>query len=387
LKGTRHSATTIAVSAATAFSLLGDQMLYAVLPVYFESLGITAIQVGLLLSINRWVRLLTNHLAHVASHRVRPRPLLAAAFLLGTLTTLGYALAASFTLLVVARLSWGLAWSFIRHIGVLEVIARAPAGAGGRTMGFYNGISRVGSVAGLLGGAALVDLIGYPAAVVALAITSLVSVVLILADHGLRESLPRVHTAPADSPAVRGASHVELALGFTLGIVGPGLVTATLGFVLQPYTNVGPSGDGLTAATLTGALLAIRFVIDSAAAPWLGAFTDRLGIRRAATAFFLIGGVMLAIATARTVSLIELGLVVTTFFVASTALQAGVASSVSGRGSAPYARFVTASDVGAAAGPLTGWIALDTLGYPAVGLLFGAGLYLVGAAVAWRFLR
>jgi len=60
----RYRVTVGLVGGATAFSLLGDQALYAVLPVYLEPLGLSAIQVGVLLSANRWVRLLTNHLAH-----------------------------------------------------------------------------------------------------------------------------------------------------------------------------------------------------------------------------------------------------------------------------------------------------------------------------------
>ena len=50
----------VLVSGATAFSLLGDQVLYAVLPVLYQDLGLTAIQVGILLSANRWIRLLLN---------------------------------------------------------------------------------------------------------------------------------------------------------------------------------------------------------------------------------------------------------------------------------------------------------------------------------------
>ena len=44
------------VALATAFSLLGDQMLYSVLPTYYDSLGLTYIQVGVILSANRWIR-------------------------------------------------------------------------------------------------------------------------------------------------------------------------------------------------------------------------------------------------------------------------------------------------------------------------------------------
>jgi hypothetical protein len=102
----RPHPTVVAISAATAFSLLGDQMLYAVLPAYFEQLGLTAIEVGILLSANRWIRLLTNQVAHASSPRLPPRLLLACAFSLGAVTTLGYAATASFTVLVSARLAW-----------------------------------------------------------------------------------------------------------------------------------------------------------------------------------------------------------------------------------------------------------------------------------------
>ena len=111
------------VGAATAFSLLGDQALYAVLPVYYESLGLKALEVGILLSANRWIRLLTNDLAHrlAAQPGFGQKALFVGAFGLGAATTLVYGLTASFTWLLLARLAWGLAWSFIRHLGVQAV--------------------------------------------------------------------------------------------------------------------------------------------------------------------------------------------------------------------------------------------------------------------------
>jgi hypothetical protein len=50
----------ILVALATAFSLLGDQLLYSVLPSHYTALGLLPYQVGLLLSANRWIRLLTK---------------------------------------------------------------------------------------------------------------------------------------------------------------------------------------------------------------------------------------------------------------------------------------------------------------------------------------
>ena len=117
-------------------------------------------------------------------------------------------------------------------------------------------MARIGSVAGLLGGAALVDAFGYVPAVCLLAAVSIVSVALVLRDRSLVTLTPRTHSdAPATPLDRRGI--VELCLGFSLGIVGPGFVTSTLGVVLQPHTANGPIFPGITAATITGALLAI----------------------------------------------------------------------------------------------------------------------------------
>ena len=76
-------------------------------------------------------------------------------------------------MLLLARMLWRLAWSFIRHVGVGAVMHSVPVHDAGRAMGFYNGVSRAGSVAGLLGGALIVDGVGYHAAMLILAGISL----------------------------------------------------------------------------------------------------------------------------------------------------------------------------------------------------------------------
>ena len=362
--------TVAGVGVATAFSLLGDQALYAVLPVYYAQLGLSALQVGLLLSLNRWIRLFTNQLAHraVASTAIAGhRAWFLAALMLGALTTAAYAFTHSFAVLALARIAWGLAWSFIRHIGVAGIVAQTSPAVAGRTMGIYNGISRVGSVAGLLGGAALVDWLGFVPAMLWLGGLSMLA--LPFAWWGYTANSALEARSSHDENAV--IHPVFLLLGFVLGAVGPGLVMATLGSVLAGHTL---ALGGFTAATLTGALLALRFALDSAAAPWLGGLTDRLGVTRAATVFFSVGAVALLFASAAT-ELLGVSAAVIAFFVCGTALQAGVAGSASRLGSAPYARYVTAADFGAACGPVVGWLAFDQFGVPVLGLLIGAVLY------------
>ncbi len=342
-------------------------MLYSVLPVYYGALGITPIEVGIVLSANRWVRLLTNELAHRMVTLTNQRVLFVGALGLGVVTTIAYVATSYFAVLLGARLAWGLAWSFIRHFGVQSLMQDVAATRVGRTMGVYNGISRAGSVAGLLGGAVLVDLYGFTAGLLMLALVSLLS--LPLGARGFR----RFETTEAQRTA--SINNAYLPLGFVLGIVGPGLVVGVLGAVLVPYVAT----DGwLTAATVTGVLLGVRYLLDSVAAPYLGGLTDRWGVRRASMRFFLLGGCCLAIASLQPgFAMLVLGVI--GFFVSATALQAGITGTASRLGSASFARFVTASDFGSASGPVIGWLLVDRTGEPGLALAVGAALYLVTA--------
>lgn len=363
------------IGTATAFSLLGDQVLYAVLPVYYDSLHLTPIQVGILLSANRWIRLLTNELAHRASTPGRERPLFLGAFVLGVMTTLAYALTTHFWLLLAARLAWGLAWSFIRHIGVQNIMSGVAGERVGRTMGMYNGFSRAGSVAGLLGGAVLVDLFGFSAGVMMLAVVSLVS--LPLAGAGLR---PEARINPSVALSGNVLPGALLVLGFTLGAVGPGFVMGTLGASIVVYVG---AGGLFSAATLTGLLLGIRYLLDTALAPWLGGATDRYGVRRASMIYLCIGGLALVMASMRP-PLAVFMVAIIVFFVCGTGLQAGVAGTASRQGSAAFARYVTASDFGSACGPLLGWLVVAWLSDPGLSLGLGGILYLLAIAPAIR---
>ena len=86
----RPSRPVVLVALATAFSLLGDQTLYSVLPTCYTELGLMPYQVGLILSVNRWIRLLTNHLAERLCRRYSLTLLLMLSLTLGAATTVVY---------------------------------------------------------------------------------------------------------------------------------------------------------------------------------------------------------------------------------------------------------------------------------------------------------
>jgi hypothetical protein len=151
---------------------------------------------------------------------------------------------------------------------------------------------------------------------------------------------------------------------------------ATLGASLAGYVT---DDAVLGAITLTGALLAARYLMDSVLAPVLGWSFDRLGFVRATLSNLLVGGMALLLASTGP-GLVLFVAAILTFFATGTALQAGVAGTASKLGSGAYARYVTASDLGAATGPLLGWVVVALFNDPFYSLAIGGACFLLGTA-------
>ena len=355
-------------------------MLYSVLPTYFTEIGLMPYQVGLVLSANRFIRLITNHLAERLCRRVRLDFLTIAAFGLGALVTYAYASVIHFGLLILARITWGLCWSFIRQIGLMTVVESNDDARLGRSMGFYSGISRTGSLAGNLLGAIGHDLFGYVTTLVAFSGISFLAIPLGLAARkGLRHRLLEEETPQGGAVSSVGL----LFCGFTVGCVGPGLVMSTLGLVLRRAVGDDVSLLGLTigVASLNGLFLSVRWISDFFGAPVLGHVGDRLGRRRATTLFFGMGTLVLLVA-ASTESLASIGLSVLLFFMCAVGLTTILMAEAGRRGSRTMSRYVTASDLGAALGPAIGWATQQFVSSTDIIYVIGATLYGLAAVIS-----
>jgi MFS family permease len=372
----RPSRTTVFTATATALSLLGDQALYALLPLYFQEIGLLPIQVGILLSANRWVRLLTNHLAERLVDRFPVNLMLVLSLALGALLSLAYAYISSFLVLLVARCLWGLCWSFIRHISVMGVASSTEPQNLGQIMGFYNGISHIGSVLGIVLGGILFDLIGFSTTLALFCLFSLFAVPFAMRS-GIQTS--SIITDPQQNNQSSTRYSALLCCGFCIGSVGPGLIMSTLGFILLSRygTEVALMGFVVGIATLNGLLLGCRWVLDTLGAPIYGALIDRTGIRLGAPLCFLVGLiVMLLLNLSENLAGLALGMIV--FFMCGTALSTVVSAEASRQGAKVFARYATAGDLGAAFGPVIGWGAYELIGTPNFVFVLGAGLYAIG---------
>ena len=175
------------VSAIAGLSIFGDGLLYSVLPLYASELGIPLAAVGVVLSINRWVRLATNPLAARSFNRYGVYWPLLVTMVLSVITTFTYSRAWGLFVFLTARLVWGLCWSHIRLGGFL-VIMDASTAALGFGMGIFHVLTRLGSAFTSSAGSFFVDLWGYKTGLTLIAGLSSVGILLVFALGRIMES-------------------------------------------------------------------------------------------------------------------------------------------------------------------------------------------------------
>ncbi|MCP4404079.1 MAG: MFS transporter, partial [bacterium] len=168
-----------AIGLGTAFSLMGDATLYAVLPTHTEEAGITLAAVGILLGVNRAIRLLSNSVAGWLYDRVSQRKLFVLGLGVGAFSTACYAMSKGLWLLFFGRIAWGIAWSLIWVGGGTISLNISRESDRGRLTGFYQAWFFLGAGTGAFLGGILTDLVGYYSTLRILSCMQAVSVVLV----------------------------------------------------------------------------------------------------------------------------------------------------------------------------------------------------------------
>jgi len=329
----------VALSATTiGIGLVGDTLLYAVLPLYHAEFGIGLVMVGVLLSLNRWVRLVGNTLVAAMGERFGPRRLMIVAAVGSAISTTIYGTGAGEAWQMLARALWGLSFAAL-NLGSLAFAVSDKANAGAR-VGLGRAIIGLYQVAALIGGTLLVVAIGPLAAFLALGVATLLALVSALL-------LPEL---PAEASGQRGFSlprpgRLDI-WGFLLGFSGDGVFLLTLAFLLRDSVTAVPA---VVAAAL---VLSLRPICEATTGPLGGWLADRIGARgvTVATALVMIAGYL---AIAGGVDLAGSILVTLARGLFSTLIPVMVLERSEGRYLASQATFSTWRDFGAAVGPLT----------------------------------
>lgn len=268
----------IGMALITAVAVLGDSMLFIVLPLYYEDFGLTSLwQVGILLSVNRFIRLPINPLIGWFYSKFQLRTGVFIALALTVLTTLSYGFIQEFVILVIMRFLWGVAWSLLRLGGMLTVVSVAGDHNRGNLIGLYNGLWGLGGLGGMLFGGLFIE------------IWSIAGIVLVFASLSVA-MLPVVHflvplkteaESTSDSQEQRGWLDGYATLVFGTGLLKGflifGFFASTISIVIdQVYQqNWSIGGMVLSSAAIASILQAVRWGWDPMIAPLFGRLLDR----------------------------------------------------------------------------------------------------------------
>ncbi|CAG7642883.1 hypothetical protein PAESOLCIP111_04396 [Paenibacillus solanacearum] len=380
----------------TAACLLGDSMLYIVLPIYWASFGLDALwQVGILLSVNRFVRLPLNPFVGWLYGRLRKRTgfLLAAA--LACLTTFAFALGTGFWMLLAARALWGAAWSMLRIGGYLTVLEAAGSSDRGRLLGSYNGIVGVGSLVGMLTGGLLADLIGVRFVALLLGAVTLAGLPLAWRFVPATTAAPAQQAASASLRSTLNAkAALTLASGFMVGVVFYGLLIASLSPLIAAHLPGGEAlpvwGFALGAASVAGLVQALRWAWSPFLSPWIGRWSDgprgRLPLYLSALGIAACGMALLPLPIPFAPWLAVLLGVMLANTAINTLSDALAADAAAGGSAVAYmTTYTTVVDVGAALGPVAAFALLGAFGLPGIGA--AAAVLTALTAAAWLLWR
>lgn len=367
-------------SGALSIAILGDALIYIVLPVNAARFGVGLAWVGVLLAANRIIRTVAYDTLARLGERIGIKNLCLLASVTAVLSTAMYGVFQGWAPLLVARVVWGLSYGALL-LAALGYAASDRARTGSR-VGVSRAIEQVGPLIALTGGAWLAGVIGPRDVFLYLAALTGVAVLLALL-------LPRRQGRPVRPPATAWRKAILLPkpdrldlLIFWMGFGVDGLFTMTVAIMLAKHV-------ALDAAMFSaGLMIAGRRVAEMVVAPASGAIADRFGVRipLVAASLLLVAGFAMVgagwlVAGAGAIVVARGGL--------GTLIPAAVALFAPAAVLQPLARNQTWRDLGAAAGPLaTGFVLGLTTPealHLALAVIYGGSLLWLMISRDWRW--
>ena len=390
--GLASSGLVVAVSGTVAFAIMGDSLLYGILPLAAEDLGLLPQQVGLLLSANRLIRLLSNTWLSTLFARFGPYRTFVVSAILGVLTTAVYGLGWGFLMLLMARMAWGISWSGLRQ-GSYQAIWAGAGSAAGRLMGLMWGVVRGGSAVSVLLGGFLFDRYGYQVTVWTIAAISTLAIPIALrlswpagAQIGKPVSQPAQNMLQGWQEALSDPlQRTVLLVGFFKLLLNAILIATASLFLAERFGNqAGGVLLGLEVGALSGIVLATRWFSDLFLGAVMGALSDRIGRIRLPVLLILLLCLGLAVMLWTTASLSILALLGVLITSTGVNVILDAYANQLALGTAQPELFVgaytTASDLGSALGPLLAFTLVTAVGFAPV---YGVAALLVLVAVLY----
>ncbi|WP_196604560.1 MFS transporter [Pectinatus haikarae] len=271
----------IIIALVTAVCLIGDSMLYVVLPTHWQDMGLSSLwQIGIILSVNRLIRLPLNPLVSYLYRKISARNGILIALLLAISTTAGYGIVNNFYIFILLRCIWGFAWTFLRLGAYFTIIDYSTDQNRGKCMGLYNGLYRLGSLFGMLFGGISADFFGVKITSFTFAFCSLICIPVIF-TYIKKSSRGMVaeQTEKESNFSFFENTHIlpTLCIGLFISMIYQGMFTSTLSYLIELHNNSNISIGFfiIGAASLGGIIQAIRWSWEPWLAPLLGSLTDQ----------------------------------------------------------------------------------------------------------------
>ncbi len=387
----------VVVGLVTAVCLLGDSALYVILPSKLDEFAVTATAAGLILGINRYIRVVSNTAAGWVFERLGFHGPFVFAIVLASATTLSYGLFTGFWPLFLAHGAWGISWSLLRLGGYLAVIETGSSATIGRLMGLLYSCARSGSLVAVLLGGVLADAMGGRETFLVFGGVTLLACGLVPLGNvpgtlGQRKEAGKeadtgatATQSPSPDPVARPMMLITVVniQVFVMGLLVSGLMVSTAAYIVRTIASDGATVLGVTlgVGVLSGLLVGVRWSGDLGLGVPFGHASDRLGRSKIILASAAIVAVMLALVSVER-SLAVVFPAVSALFIAGTALAVSLNASIGElappeRRASVLSRYATWQDVGSGTGPLVGFHLVTTVGF---GWTYGGGAIIMAGA-------
>ena len=275
-----------AVIAGVFFGGVGGGVAFPTLPTLGTLLGIAPFVVGLILSVNRFTRLLLNTPAGEVLDRLGTRRPMLVGFVVQGLVPFGYVVAldppfglSSATVFFVSRACWGVGSAFV-FVGAFTTVTHVTNEHNrGKWVGYMRGGQSLGFPTGLVLGGLLTDSYGYATAFLVAGVAGLFAAVVAFVVLPNVDSDVSTTTRLRDLPAVVRADGRVLGIGFAnfaVRFLYAGVLLSTVVLYTQEH---GIEFGALTETGVSGIVMAVSVLAMSLTNLVVGRLSDSLPSR------------------------------------------------------------------------------------------------------------
>lgn len=332
-------------SLTLSFASFGDAFLYPFLPQYADVMQIPVVWIGVLLSINRFIRIVFNQYVIKLFVKYGVRPVTIAASVMAIASTVGYGLGWGLVSLIVFRLAWGLSFAILRISTLAYAFEHEYIGI---ATGISKSVQEAGPMLALWVGPMLLDYFSAANSFLLLAMFSVPSLLYAIALPGLKYIPLHGKRSVFNIPSLFNL------MTFFSSFIVEGVLIIVAGVFLVKND---PSLSNWTITSLVAGYLVYRRICFILLSPVSGVIADRIGFTKMFnfSLWMIIAGLVLLLLGWVSVGMI----IIFTFNSVNSVMAPGGASNNEADKIKAVTTNATWRDIGAAAGTLTGGLLLS----------------------------